>query len=41
MWLCTFAGIVRRRWTDRHRPIAFARPPQAPGAATTVRAALP
>ena len=22
LWLWTFAGIVRQRWTDRHKPIA-------------------
>src|SRR5581483_756278 len=24
LWLCFFAGIVRQRWTDRHRPVGVA-----------------
>jgi GT2 family glycosyltransferase len=32
LWLCFFAGLVRQRWADRHRPVAA-------GPASSTRAA--
>jgi glycosyltransferase involved in cell wall biosynthesis len=36
LWLCFFAGLVKQRWTDRHRPIAAGPASHAPAADRTV-----
>jgi hypothetical protein len=35
LWLCAFAGIVKQRWKDRHRPIGTKAGAGAPVAAAT------